>query len=284
MSIERVRHASGGRRARTTITLCAAVGLLAGGIVAGNGTAAPKTTAPKKATGVTVIVTAGKPTELAFKLSKKQITPGKVTFKVTNQGRLPHTFKICSSPKGGGANACKGKVTKSLAHGKSATLVVTLAKGQYEYLCTIPGHAAAGMKGIIGVGVKPSALPVSKPTPGGTGGSGTGGTGGTTTTSGGGTTTPPPATQPLIGDPVAGRTVFTSSANPPCSSCHTLAAVGSTATVGPNLDSLAPDQATVVNAVTYGLPGGMPAFGSQGGLSSAQINNVAAFVYQSTHH
>ncbi len=80
--------------------------------------------------------------------------------------------------------------------------------------------------------------------------------------------------------------MFTASANPPCTSCHTLAAAGSTAQVGPNLDSLAPPQADVVNAVTYGLPGGMPAFGTAGGgnLSGGQINDVAAFVYASTHH
>ena len=35
----------------------------------------------------------------------------------------------------------------------SATLSYTFkTKGAYEYLCTVPGHAAAGMKGKIGVG------------------------------------------------------------------------------------------------------------------------------------
>jgi cytochrome c6 len=259
------------RRTRIALGLCTSVCLATGGVLAADGMAAQKAATDRAAAlPTTITVIAGKPSELAFKLSATKVAIGKVTFKVTNQGRLPHTFEICSSPKGGSANKCKGKVTPSLAHGKSATLIVTLGKGQYEYLCTVPGHAAAGMKGIVGAGVAAVPLPVSKPT-----------TGSPTTT---GPTVVPPATETLIGDPAAGRTVFTSSANPTCTSCHTLAAAGSTATVGPNLDSLAPGQADVVNAVTYGLPGGMPAFGTQGGLSSTQINNVAAFVYASTHH
>ena len=102
-----------------------------------------------KATVVTV--TAGKPSEFAFKLSTKTVKAGTVTFKVKNAGALAHTFKVCTSAKGGSANACAGKVTASIAKGKSATLSVKLTKGSHEYLCTVPGHAAAGMKGVIKV-------------------------------------------------------------------------------------------------------------------------------------
>jgi cytochrome c oxidase subunit 2 len=38
------------------------------------------------------------------------------------------------------------------------------------------------------------------------------------------------------GDPAAGKEIFTKTAQPACSSCHTYAAASSTATVGPNLD------------------------------------------------
>ena len=34
-----------------------------------------------------------------------------MTFKITNKGALPHTFKVCSSSKGGTANSCTGKGT-----------------------------------------------------------------------------------------------------------------------------------------------------------------------------
>jgi alcohol dehydrogenase (cytochrome c) len=69
----------------------------------------------------------------------------------------------------------------------------------------------------------------------------------------------------------AGMTVFDST----CASCHTLAAAGSTGTVGPNLDQLKPSDALVVHQVTNG-GGGMPAFGSS--LSKSQIQAVALFV------
>jgi outer membrane protein assembly factor BamB len=60
-----------------------------------------------------------------------------------------------------------------------------------------------------------------------------------------------------------------------CSSCHTLAAAGSSGTVGPNLDELEPSKALVEKQVTNG-GGGMPAFG--GSLSEEEIKNVAEFV------
>jgi mono/diheme cytochrome c family protein len=60
-----------------------------------------------------------------------------------------------------------------------------------------------------------------------------------------------------------------------CATCHTLAAAGSTGTVGPNLDQLKPSDALVVHQVTNG-GGGMPAFGSS--LSKAQIQSVAKYV------
>jgi uncharacterized cupredoxin-like copper-binding protein len=89
--------------------------------------------APSHATATTVTV---KATEFKFTLSKKSATHGKVTFKVTNKGHVAHDFKIA------------GKKTKLLSPGKSATLTVTLKKGKkYPYICTVPGHAAAGMKG-----------------------------------------------------------------------------------------------------------------------------------------
>ena len=70
----------------------------------------------------------------------------------------------------------------------------------------------------------------------------------------------------------AGMKVFDTAG---CASCHTLAAAGSTGTVGPNLDQLKPSDALVVHQVTNG-GGGMPAFNSI--LSKTQIQSVALFV------
>jgi outer membrane protein assembly factor BamB len=69
----------------------------------------------------------------------------------------------------------------------------------------------------------------------------------------------------------AGKTVFISN----CGSCHTLADAGTAGAVGPNLDDLEPDRATVERQVRNG-GGGMPAFG--GRLSDTQISAVAAYV------
>ncbi|HZR91749.1 MAG TPA: c-type cytochrome [Gaiellaceae bacterium] len=79
------------------------------------------------------------------------------------------------------------------------------------------------------------------------------------------------------GDPVAGKAVFVSAG---CSGCHTLKAANATGTVGPNLDQKKPPLALIVDRVTNGK-GVMPSF--KGSLSSKQIADVAAFVYQSTH-
>ena len=99
-----------------------------------------------------VNVTAGKPSEFRFTVSAKSVPHGAVTFKVTNGGSLPHDFKVCSSPKGGTATSCAGTVTKMITPGSSTTLKVTFkTAGSYEYLCTVSGHAAAGMKGLLKV-------------------------------------------------------------------------------------------------------------------------------------
>lgn len=92
------------------------------------------------AAATTVTVTAGKPSEFSFTLSKKTIAKGVTTFKVTNKGMVKHDFKIA------------GKKTAALATGKAGTLRVTFTKaGKFAYLCTLPGHAAGGMKGVLTV-------------------------------------------------------------------------------------------------------------------------------------
>jgi uncharacterized cupredoxin-like copper-binding protein len=137
-----------------------------------------------------ITVTAGKPSELAFKLSKTSLVPaGTITFKVTNMGVAFHNFKVCTIPVPGAAgakNACFGKSTPLLKHGQSATLTLKLTlAGKYEFLCTVTGHAAAGMKGLLGVGV---AVATSEEKAAATAGgsSGSGGGGGTSTTPRGG--------------------------------------------------------------------------------------------------
>jgi uncharacterized cupredoxin-like copper-binding protein len=101
----------------------------------------------------TINVTAGKPTEFHFVLSKSTAKRGIIVFKVANGGQLPHDFKFCSSRSTSlVANSCTGRSSKMINPGQSTTLRVTvLLKGTYQYLCTVPGHAAGGMKGLFKV-------------------------------------------------------------------------------------------------------------------------------------
>ena len=118
-------------RLTTRVGSVAAVALVAASV------AMPALATPSRATATKVTVTAS---EFKFKLSTKTIAkPGKVTFTVVNKGALPHDFKI------------SGKKTPLIKPGKSARLAVTLKKGKLAYVCTVAGHAAAGMKGTLTV-------------------------------------------------------------------------------------------------------------------------------------
>lgn len=100
----------------------------------------------------TINVTAGKPTEFHFILSKSSAKRGIIVFKITNKGSISHDFKLCSKSSSSLANSCTGRSTKLINPGSSTTLRTTVAlKGTYEYLCTVPGHAAGGMKGLLKV-------------------------------------------------------------------------------------------------------------------------------------
>lgn len=70
-----------------------------------------------------------------------------------------------------------------------------------------------------------------------------------------------------------GKEVFTTN----CGSCHTLKAAGTSGTVGPDLDELEPDLATVEHQVVVG-GGPMPAFGEEGILNAKEIKAVATYV------
>lgn len=102
-------------------------------------TASAVGTGASTARATSVNVTAGKPTEFHFTLSKKSVAKGSVTFKITNKGKLAHDFKIA------------GKKSPMVQPGKSTTLKVTLKSGKLKYQCTVPGHAAAGMRGTLTV-------------------------------------------------------------------------------------------------------------------------------------
>jgi plastocyanin len=135
-----VRHRIGWRAAFATSFVTVSVGLVCwSASAAGNATLAPPV----------VSVTAGKPSEFAFTLSKSSGLPGLVTFKVTNRGTLAHAFAVA------------GAATKILRPGQSALLTVSFEKpGAYEYSSSVQGQAAKGMKGRLVV-----VAPVTAPKP-----------------------------------------------------------------------------------------------------------------------
>jgi uncharacterized cupredoxin-like copper-binding protein len=145
------------RKAVLAVFLASGASLLATGAVASWASSSTHAAAP---TVITVV--SGKPSELAFQVSQNSKLPvGTYTFKVTNKGLGFHTFKFCTTPvKNDVKNTCTGKVTKTLHPGDTASFTVKITKtGKYEYLCSIPGHAAGGMKGLIGIGVSVKAAP-----------------------------------------------------------------------------------------------------------------------------
>jgi mono/diheme cytochrome c family protein len=93
----------------------------------------------------------------------------------------------------------------------------------------------------------------------------------------------------LIGSPKAGKSLFVST----CGVCHTLKPAGTVGTIGPNLGEVTLTEQTIIKAITYGgwtvmtkaaaskYTTRMVAYKAV--LTSAQIDNIAAFVYTTTH-
>jgi uncharacterized cupredoxin-like copper-binding protein len=101
----------------------------------GAGPARSSTATQARTTNVTVVMK-----EFRFILSKRSVRAGTVVFQLENKGHIPHDFKIA------------GKKSKLVQPGKKSTLrVVFRHAGRYPYLCTVPGHAQAGMKGVLRV-------------------------------------------------------------------------------------------------------------------------------------
>lgn len=76
-------------------------------------------------------------TDFKFKFSPARVTAGTHAIAVVNRGEATHDLKLA------------GKKTKLLNPGQRATLRVTLKKGRYPFLCTVPGHRQLGMKGTL---------------------------------------------------------------------------------------------------------------------------------------
>ena len=117
---------------RTTHTLVV-VSLV--GALAAVGPAAAGNASPAAPTTVKVNMT-----DYAFALSKRRVAKGTVVFRVVNSGEVVHDFRIA------------GKKTPIYSTGRSGVLRVLFKQpGNYAFVCTVPGHVAAGMKGVLQV-------------------------------------------------------------------------------------------------------------------------------------
>jgi plastocyanin len=98
--------------------------------------------APASGPGGTLQLAAS-PTDLAFDKTELSSEPGEVTIDFENPATLEHNVAI---EKDGEALA----ESETISQGKT-TVTADLAPGTYTFLCTIPGHAEAGMEGTLTV-------------------------------------------------------------------------------------------------------------------------------------
>jgi plastocyanin len=106
------------------------------------GAPAPKPEAAAKGPGGTLQLAAS-PTQLAFDTTSLTSKPGKVTIDFNNPAALEHNVAIEQ-------NGEQIAVSELVAKGKTS-VSADLTPGTYTYLCTVPGHAEAGMEGVLTV-------------------------------------------------------------------------------------------------------------------------------------
>jgi uncharacterized cupredoxin-like copper-binding protein len=110
-------------------------------------TTTPATTTTPKSTSAAAagpVAVAADPTgQLAYVQKSLTAKAGKVTFSFTNGSPVPHDLAIGQGSKQLGATP--------VFSGGSKTLTVTLAKGTYQFYCTVPGHRQSGMEGTLTV-------------------------------------------------------------------------------------------------------------------------------------
>jgi uncharacterized cupredoxin-like copper-binding protein len=96
----------------------------------------------------TLALAANARNKLAFTKKKLSAPAGKIKLVMKNPSGLRHNIAVRNGISMKSKLIKKGKV---VGKGGVSTVVVTLTKGKYRYVCTVPGHEAAGMWGILTV-------------------------------------------------------------------------------------------------------------------------------------
>jgi plastocyanin len=106
------------------------------------GKAAEEPQAAAKGPGGTLQLKAS-PTQIAYDTTELTSKPGKVTIDFDNPAALEHDVAIEQDGK-------EIAVSETIAEGKTS-VTADLAPDTYTFLCTVPGHAEAGMEGTLTV-------------------------------------------------------------------------------------------------------------------------------------
>jgi|SRR5690349_11942205 len=101
----------------------------------------------KPATGskgaATTLQLSASPTKIAFDTTKLNAQAGGVTIDFTNPSALEHDVAIEQNGK-------QIAISETIAEGETS-VTADLEPGTYTFLCTVPGHAEAGMQGTLTV-------------------------------------------------------------------------------------------------------------------------------------
>ena len=99
------------------------------------------------ALGATTLAISADKTKLAFNTKALVAKPGKVTITMVNPAVLPHNIAIKLTKSSKKALAMGQIVGK----GKTSKVTASLKAGSYIFYCSVPGHEAAGMWGVLKV-------------------------------------------------------------------------------------------------------------------------------------
>ena len=91
--------------------------------------------------------------DFRIRMTPQVVAPGRVVFSVVNRGAVGHDLVFA-----------KGGRTRVLQPGERQTIEVVFSKsGVYRFYCSVPGHRALGMEGVLRVGSAKATTGVPKP-------------------------------------------------------------------------------------------------------------------------
>lgn len=109
----------------------------------GGNKAASQSPPTEKSTAPTTLQLAADPTTIAFDTTKLTAEAGEVTIDFDNPSALEHDVAIEQDDK-------QIAISETITEGKTS-VSADLEPGTYTFLCTVPGHAEAGMTGTLTV-------------------------------------------------------------------------------------------------------------------------------------